>query len=82
MEERSNLEIAMEFLNEHDMSDIPDDEFQAFWEHPEKVIHLYNIMTEWLVNSTQFSQDQRIELNKMLLQDACTEYVNLNTDEP
>lgn len=81
-EAKSKLEIAMEFLNEHDMNDIPADEFQAFWEHPEKVIQLYNVMVEWLKNAHQFSPEQRAEMNKLMLQDACAEYVNLNPDEP
>lgn len=80
-EAKSKLEMAMEFLNEHDMSDIPADGFQAFWEHPEKVIKLYHVMVEWLKNAKQFSPEQRAEMNKLMLQDACAEYVNLNPDE-
>ena len=77
--DRSNQEIALEFIADNELliSSVEGEHFNAFWEHPTKVIELYNKILETLSNAHQIPQEVVDALKPDLLNDACQGYVNL-----
>lgn len=80
---KNNMEIAMEFINEHPtLTDaIRGDAFAVFWEHPTKVIELFNKTLEFLSNAQQIPQDAVDSMKPDLMNDACVSYLNLIANE-
>ena len=80
--ERSNTEIALEFLegNEELTTQLQQEAFQAFWENPLEVIQLYEAMLGFLKNSQQVAQETIDAMRVEMLSDACLN-VNLMAKE-
>ena len=82
-EEKSNMEIALEFIdaNPELMDKCHGDAFGAFWNHPTAVIKLYESILDMLKNASQIPQELVDTMKPDLLVAACNEYVNLNPTE-
>ena len=77
--DKSNQEIALEFIADNELliGSVEGENFNAFWEHPTKVIELYDKILETLSNAHQIPQEVVDAMKPDLLNDACQEYVNL-----
>lgn len=82
-ETKSNMEIAMEFIEAHPSlaEAIQGDGFQVFWEHPTKVIELFNMSLNILNNARQIPQEIVDSMKPDLMNDACISYLDLIPNE-
>ena len=83
MDNKSNMEIALEFIDEHPSltNELKEDNFAIFWEKPKEVIALFNMTLYTLSNMHQLPQSTVDDMKPDLMNDACHSYLNLNTDE-
>lgn len=81
---KSDMEIALEFVNTHSslVDNLDGIAFQSFWDHPTKVIPLFEMSVQTLKNAPMVTDEIINEMAHDLLKDACDAYLNLNTNEP
>lgn len=80
---KSNMEIALEFIDEHPAlaEAVQGDAFAVFWEHPQKVIDLFNMALNMLNNARQIPEEIVDSMKPDLMNDACISYLNLIANE-
>lgn len=82
--EKSNLEIAMEFVGQHPdlVEHVNGEMFQLFWEHPVECIKQYNSTIEFMKTSFRIPDDVIESQCKDYLLEACKEVSNLMANNP